>query len=261
MSLKRSRTIAGFPYGPVMSKMYRSSAYVPPVSRSSGRASTYTRSRSGYRRYRRRTGPYRVLTSTQRHTNPLRPRPELKIYDADHAGVSPPATPAANIPNTGVVVCVNQMITGTGTQNFVGNQITIKQASMRFEVDLPATPANQVPTSGRVMLIWDRQPNGAVPAFNTIFSSNSYLAFANINTRDRFVVLRNQQFSLSPNGNQTLFFEEFVDINMTTTFVSGQATAAVPQTGALLFVYISDQSGADNQPTIAGIIRVRYYDN
>lgn len=153
------------------------------------------------------------------------------------------------------------MVTGTGVQQFTGNQITIKSAAMRFEVDLPALPANQLPTSGRIMLIWDRQPNGTVPGFTTIFSSASYLAFANVNTRERFVVLRNQQWSLSPNGNQTLFFEEFVPINMTTTFTNGQSSAGVPQTGALLFVYIGDQATAANQPTIAGIVRVRYYDN
>lgn len=257
MSLKRARDSTGLPMP--IAKYFRSSTYTPAAGRIyTGRALPYSRTRSTYKNYRRKTGPYRVLTSNQRHTNPIYPRPECKIYDADHAGVSPPATAAASIPNTGTVVCVNQMVTGTGVQQFVGNQVTIKSAAMRFEVDLGATPA---PTSGRVMLIWDKQPNGAVAGFTTIFSSASYLAFANVNTRERFVVLRNQQFSLSPNGNQTLFFEEYVPINMTTTFVSGQAAPAVPQTGALLFVYIADQATVANQPVITGLIRVRYYDN
>lgn len=260
MSLKRARDTSDYPLLP--NKYFRSSTYVAPLGRTyTGRSLPINRSRTGYRNYRRRVGPYRVLTSNQRHTNPLYPRPECKIYDADQAGVSPPATSPVSINSSGTVVCVNQMLTGTGVQQFTGNQVTIKSVAMRFEVDLPPAPASQVPTSGRVMLIWDRQPNGTVASFTTIFSSASYLAFANVNTRERFVVLRNRQYSLSPNGTQTIFFEEYVPVNMTTTFTNGQSSAGVPQTGALLLVYIGDQSTAANQPTILGIVRVRYYDN
>lgn len=219
--------------------------------------SSYTRTRSSFFPNRRR-GPYRVLTSGQRHSNPIYPKPELKIYDADHAGVSPPATAAAPISNTGTVVCLNQMVTGTGVQQFTGNQVSIKGCSYRFELDLPTTGA--VPTSGRVLLIWDKQPNGSTAAFTDIFQQASYLSFGNVNNRERFTILRNDQFSLSPNGDQTLFFEQFVSINMLTTFVNGQSSAGVPQTGALLLAYVGDQTGA-TRPTIAGWFRVRYFDN
>lgn len=233
---------------PMMTSMFNSSF---------GRSAGISKPRSFYSG--RRKGPYRVLTSGQRHSNPIYPKPECKIYDADHAGVSPPATAAQAITNTGTVVCLNQMVTGTGVQQFTGNQVSIKQCSYRYELDLPATGA--VPTSGRVLLIWDKQPNGTVAAFTDIFQQASYLAFGNVNSRERFVILRNDQFSLSPQGDQTLFFEQFVNINMLTTFVNGQSTAGVPLTGALLLAYIGDQSTAGTRPTIAGWFRVRYYDN
>ena len=146
-SLKRARDYSLYPMP--IAKSYRTNSFVPSSARIyTGRAMPLNRTRSSYRNYRRRTGPYRVLTSNQRHTNPIYPKPECKIYDADHAGVSPPATAAAPISNTGTVVCVNQMVTGTGVQQFVGNQVTIKSAAMRYEVDLPTATANQVPTSG-----------------------------------------------------------------------------------------------------------------
>lgn len=208
-----------------------------------------------------RRGPYKTLTTGNRHTNPVYPKPELKLYDADHAGVSPPATPAAAITNAGTVVCCNRMVTGTGVQQFTGNQVAVKSVAYRFEVDLPATSANQVMTSGRVMLVWDKQPNGNIAAYTDIFSTASYLSFANVNTRERFVILRNDQISLSPNGQQTVFLERFVKVNMLTTFTNAQAAPAAPITGALLLVYISDQGTPANQPTITGLVRVRYYDN
>lgn len=233
----------------------------PSFTATSYRGRTSTQSRSGQTFFRKK-GPYLTLTSGQRHTNPVYPKPELKIYDCDQTGVSPPSAAAASaITNAGTVVCLNKLVTGTGVQNFLGNQVSIKQASYRFELDLPALPANQVPTSGRVLLIWDKQPNGVTAAFTDIFASASYLAFGNVNTRERFVILRNDQFSLSPNGDQTLFFERYLPINMLTTFVSGQAVAGVPQTGALLLAFVGDQSVVANQPTLIGWFRVRYYDN
>jgi len=216
------------------------------------------RYRSRYSNYSRRRGPYTVLTQSGRHSNPVYPKPELKIYDADVNAASPPTATQFNITNTGTVACVNAMVTGTGVQNFIGNQISVKSAAYRFELDLGTTP---VATSGRVLLIWDKQPNGSLATWADIFAFSTYLSFSNVNTRDRFVILRNDQFSLSPQGDQTLFFERFVNINMTTTFVNGQATTAVPQTGALLIAYIADQGTAANQPRISGNIRVRYYDN
>lgn len=210
---------------------------------------------------RRSTGPYRALTSGSRHTNSAYPKPELKFFDVDEVGLTPPANTPQAITNVGSTSVLNTMTTGTGVQNFVGNQVAVKSVSYRVELDLPAAPANQLPTSGRVVLVWDKQPNGAVAAWATIFQSANYLAYINTNFRDRFVILRNDQFSLSPNGDQTLFFERNVKINMLTTFVSGQAVQGVPNTGALLICYIADQAGAVNQPTINGWFRVRYFDN
>lgn len=226
-----------------------------------------TRARPSYRyrnsssSYFSNRGPYRALTQGMRHTNPVYPKPELKYYDVDEFGVTPPANTAQNITNTGTTAVLNSMITGTGNQNFLGNQVAIKSVSYRVELDLPATPANQVPTSGRVVLVWDKQPNGTAAPWSTIFQSANYLSYINTNFRDRFVILRNDQFSLSPNGDQTLFFERNVKINMLTTFVNAQAATGTPNTGALLICYIGDQGTAANQPTINGWFRVRFYDN
>lgn len=227
----------------------------PSISSNSTRSRQYSRRSTGYSR----TGPYRVLTSNQRHTNPVYPRPELKIFDCDQAATTPPPTPAVltAIPSTGIVVCVNAVPSGTGVGGFTGNQVSIRSVGYRVELDLGTTP---VPTSGRVLLIYDKQPNGTLAAWTDIFTSAQYLAYGNPNTRERFVIIRNDQFSLSPQGDQTIFYERFAKINMTTTYASG-SPGTVPQTGALLLAYISDQSTAANQPRLSANIRTRYYDN
>lgn len=222
---------------------------------SNGRTSGYSKSASG------KKGPYRVLTGASRHTSPVYPKPECKIYDVDFDAEVPPNTPTKlPMTNTGEVVCINAIPTGTGVGNFIGNQVSIKSVAYRYEIDLPADPVNQQPSSGRVLLVYDKQANGALAAYTDIFANPNYLAFANPNSRDRFVILRNDQWSLSPQGDQTLFFERYVPINMVTTFANGSNGTTVPHTGAILLVYISDQT-ADSRPIISGVCRVRYYDN
>lgn len=260
MSLKRARDNS---YPPFITsfKSRRTTNAVPYNTYANTRGRSSFRYRNNYSSYSGGRGPYRALTTGMRHTNPVYPKPELKFYDADEFGVNPPANTPQTVTNTGVTACLNQLVTGTGVQNFLGNQIAIKSLSYRVELDLPATPANQLPTSGRVVLIWDKQPNGTLAPWSTIFQSSNYLSYVNNNFRDRFVILRNDQFALSPNGDQTLFFERNVKINMLTTFANGQSSAGVPQTGALLVAYIADQATAANQPTINGWFRIRYYDN
>lgn len=262
MSLKRQRDYTTYPKGPYKKTNFSMAAPLMTglFNKSFGKANY---SKKNNKSYGGRKGPYSLLSNGVRHTNPVYPKPECKMYDATQTGATPPpATPVNTpIPNTGLVACLNQLVTGSGVQNFTGNQITVKSVAYRYELDLPATAANQRPTSGRVMLIWDRQPNGQAADYTEIFSTSNYLAFANVNTRERFVILRNDQYSLSPNGDQTIFVERFVKINMVSTYVNGQTGAAVPQTGAVLLVYISDQATEANQPTISAVARVRYYDN
>lgn len=256
MSLKRAYDNYVTPY----SRPFKSRRFFPTVTSpalpNSTRSRVYKSSR--FTPYRR-SGPYKVLTTGQRHTNPVYPKPELKIFDCDQAATTPPPSPAVltNIPNTGDVVCVNAVPSGTGVGGFTGNQVSVKSVAYRVELDLGATP---LPTSGRVLLVYDKQPNGTLATWTDIFSTAQYLSFGNVNTRERFVVLRNDQFSLSPQGDQTLFFERYVKVNMTTTYVSG-TPGTVPQTGAILLAYISDQATGANQPRISANIRVRYYDN
>lgn len=216
-------------------------------------------SSGSYKSKSKNSGPYGSLVQTTNHVNPLYPPPEAKYCDRGQNGADfDPGTVAPSpIPNTGTIFIINAIATGVGSQQRIGSQITMRNISYRFELDLPAVVANQVPTSGRVMLIWDRQPNSNAPAFTDIFTDVSYLSFMQPGAAQRFVILRNQQFSLSPQGDQSLFFEGFCKINMKSTY----AASTNPNSGALLLVYIGDQGTAINQPTISGCWRTRFVDN
>lgn len=219
-----------------------------------GRSNGGYKSRSGGRR-----GPYQALTQYQSHTHPVYPKPEVKTSDIDQAGVifTVPSTTPSAITTAGTVIVLNALAQGGPVNQRIGQQVSTRNLTYRYELDLPAAP-NAVPTSGRVMIVWDRQPNGTTAAFTDIFTDASYLAFVEPGSAQRFVILRNKQFSLSPNGDQTIFEEGFIKINMTSTYGTASTT---PVSGAILLVFIGDQTTAANRPVIAGCFRTRFIDN
>lgn len=229
----------------------------PGVAGSRGRSNGRS-TRSSYRSGR--SGPYQALVQNNFHTHPVYPRPEVKTSDVDQAGAAfTGAAAPTGITSSGTVVVLNALAQGGEINARIGQQVSTRNCSYRYELDLPLPP-NAVPTSGRVMLIWDRQPNTAVAAFTDIFTSASYLAYVLPGGAQRFVILRNQQFSLSPNGDQTLFFEGYVKINMTSTYVP-ETVSNNPNSGALLLAFIADQTAAAQRPTISGCFRTRFIDN
>ncbi|AXL65947.1 putative capsid protein [Circular genetic element sp.] len=245
-SLKRPYTAMG--YYPINNRFKRR------ITTGIGRTSTRYRSNNSRSRY----GPYRRLTSTDRHQSSVYPRPELKFLDSNALGDPYTGSSPQPITTAGNVYCLVEIPAGTGPNQRVGQQASIHSCAYRYEIDLPATPANQVPTSGRVIMFWDKTPQSNYPTVPQVLTNANYLAFMNLINRDRFVILRNHQFSLSPNGDQNLFFEGYVKINMNTTW-SDQANT-VPQSGGLFILFIGDQGTAANQPTINGDWRVRFYD-
>lgn len=222
-----------------------------------GNRVTLPSTRRRYSRRRYDNGPYSQLGSNVTHVNPRFPPPEIKTIDSGVTGATPVAPPVtANMGPNGDVVVLNDLASGNGAGQRIGLSIVVKNCSYRFEIDLPT--AGAVATSGRVMLVWDRQPNGVAATYLDIFSTASYLSFGSTSGLQRFVILRNQQFSLSPNGTQSLFFEGFCKINMKSTYPAG---ANVPITGALLLVYISDQAPPSTAlPVLQGTWRVRFVD-
>lgn len=243
-SLKRAYADYSYP----MVKRPRKTSTMPYIPRS------VPRSIQPYRRSRSFSGPYRQLTNGSRHTNPVYPRPEAKLLDSTQSGsITLPPVPSP-VSSTGGVVVLNDITQSVAQNGRIGNQIAMKSCSYRYEVDFGGGTA---PQNGRNILIWDKQFNSTLPAVTDILSGGSYLSYLVYGNKDRFTILRNDIWSLNPNGNTTVFYEGHVRINMMTTFLD--ATGASIQTGALLLLSISDQT--TNLPQLSGIWRMRYFDN
>lgn len=226
----------------------------------------YIKRKTGFYKRKSYTGPYAQLTYGDKHTHPVYPKPEAKCIDMDASGalsittITPqPIDESGGIAGQ-MIGLLNLISQGTGVTQRIGSTIAVKSLAYRYEIDLPANPTNQVPTSGRVVLLWDHSPNATATAFTAAFRFANYLSYLDVGSDDRFTVLRNDLYSLSPNGEQTTFKEGYVKINMRASWPSTASPNTIPQTGQLWLAYIGDQATAANQPTISGTFRIRYYD-
>lgn len=202
-----------------------------------------------YRANRRRFKPRRYM-GLPRKVDAYDPAPELKYFDA----------PLQNV-LIGVAGVINILAPsqGTGLNQINGTSINLRHIIGKFSISLPST--NAVNISWRVSIVYDRQPNGvAMPAYTDIYASGDTTSFLNLSNKDRFVVISNEEGSLSVSGTQVVFVDVFRKIDMRTTFPLDTTTPQPPITGSLYLCLTSDAPNNDARPIFSCTYRTRFVD-
>lgn len=115
----------------------------------------------------------------------------LDVYDANY-----------NLNQTAVITPLNLVRTGSSINNRIGRRIEMK--SVRITGRLEAVRTVNVEDYVRILVIYDRQTNGALPAFADILADiledastiSSVYSGAALNNRDRFVILRDKRIAV-----------------------------------------------------------------
>lgn len=120
-----------------------------------------------------------------------------------------PAT-NTNFGNAGAFATFNLPVEGASFYNRIGRRIRMKSLHLRATIVLGGLNAAAItsPTPGRVMVVYDRQTNGAVPTAADLIAAysaagvvtNGPLDGLNMNNRDRFIVLMDDQLIFPPIG-------------------------------------------------------------
>lgn len=141
---------------------------------------------------------------------------------------------------------------------------------------------------GRVVIVYDRQPNGAVPSIATILldyeqgGSTSTSTFSSINPdqRDRFVILRDRQvllpaigvngaanttFASAVNGDlkdSRFVFDEYIKLNGLETQYKASNTGAIGDiaSGSYIILCISDRDTSSSAWCLSYQARYSFYD-
>jgi len=187
--------------------------------------------------------------------------------------------------NTACVQALNLVQQGAGISQRIGNKISLKSLRLRLNIGV-TTNVNDVSTNGRILLIYDRQPNTGYTALNSILSSSKqdntvlagiYSDNLNPNFFDRFVILMDEFISLPPynvpitstyNGASSDICNYHIDKhinlkNLETQFNGTQSPLLIANIniGSLLICGYGDAAGGVDPWCLVGSARLRFRDN
>lgn len=192
--------------------------------------------------------------------------PELKYKDVTATGI---------LSGAGSFALLNPLNVGTSSTTRIGRNITIKKLHIKFNIVgsafsfTPTSPAQSV----RAIVLFDMQPNGALPAASDILEdattgvqvvSSTALKYGSrfkILMDKRWVVNNQLSASQAP-ANYECFDEQYLNLNLKCTYANtnnGDVTDI--ETGALLLFLTSDTGTAADQPALQFYNRIRFTDN
>lgn len=163
---------------------------------------------------------------------------------------------AGTAQSTALVYTVTQGTTGITR---IGDDILVN--SIAFKGALKLADNETKGAYVRIMLVYDRRPNGAQATIGEVLHAGTPLALYNIDNeyRGRFQMLYDQIFNLNIEGQAQGLFKGFIKRKMHVLYNGNAGTIADLQKGNIFFLVIS--SGNDQNLAMTGYVRLRYTDN
>lgn len=202
-------------------------------------------------------------------------RPEKKSVDT--------LRKALEFDTVGNFTLLNAIDSGSNEYQRVGRKISMRSVAIRGFVKFAQAGSTPSFDFLRLILFYDRQPNGAAPALADVLTSvdragtteSVSTSGLNINNADRFKVLRDWYWPIiwpatgtTPQNAElaavpeTIAFKDFIKLGgMETHYNAGTAgTIADITTGSLYLLAVGLQSNANHQWNCTFDCRVRYLD-
>lgn len=157
---------------------------------------------------------------------------------------------------TWTINVLNDVAQGTSATTRVGRKILMKSLLVQgyLGVALGAIP--------RIVIVYDRQCNGAIPAPADIFTSNTVMAAMNLDNRDRFIVVADifpgdDSENLMANNPNVYGYKRFIKMNLETIYAGNTGTITDITSGSLLMCTNVNGGAVANE---TGIQRIRFVD-
>jgi len=126
-------------------------------------------------------------------------RDATKMTSSSELKVADIASAAYVADTTGSVTLLAVPILGSDMTNRIGRKIRLKSVYLRGTLQRESYAVGDHPaTNCRLILVHDKQPNGAAPAITDILTASTSVAHLNLNNRDRFAILKDKIWSLDP---------------------------------------------------------------
>lgn len=188
------------------------------------------------RMFKKRAGSKRQklsLISLQKQVSSLRRDTEYKWWDTNTTSFT-----------TGVVSPLNLVPLGDDSNTRDGRKIRIKSIQITgygASADTKGAP--------RIMVVYDKQTNGSLPAITDILESNNWASYHNLNFRNRFKVLYDNIGGLKRGTNPLMvvppgtpsaqfIWHDYIKCDLETIFSAAPAGIQMIESGALFFIYL-----------------------
>lgn len=193
-----------------------------------------------------------------------RGRDELKTVDTSASNLAVSTTPQ--------FVLLNGVATGTDYNTRVGRKTLLKSLYVRINFKFNSNN----PVAGvacRLMIIQDKQSNGAVPTIANVLQTGNYIDPINLDNRERFNVLMDKLYTFFPastsagpiigGGNPiTKTVKVYKKLNLATIFSGVGATIGSIQTGGIWMLWVTDTGVAATPHYLLDYYsRVRFVDS
>jgi len=187
---------------------------------------------------------------------------ELKFFDTTLANTNVVTTGTVN-PN---LVIIPQDDTESGR---IGRKVTIKSIWVKGTVFMAsAAAATNTSDATRLMLVQDKQANGAAFTVAQVLAQISINGFRNLENENRFRVLWDTTIRINQNGGlaaatfeQARQFSKYIKCNIPIEYDSTASTGAIgtQRSNSLAILMLNHE--ADNASVVQYRARVRYSDN
>lgn len=236
---------------------------------------TYRRS---YQTYKRRgmSGPNQPTIIIQKQ------RGELKGMDTDLSLTIGNVLSTTN--TNGAAFCVNLIRTGNGSYNRVGNKIKAKSLRIVGNISCSHVEDDAAGFLGnilRMVVVWDQQPSGTLPTFDTIFGhtyqdateETDYYDPLRYDNTGRFRVLKDCRYISNPQAGvtstvetvlPTYYIDEYINLKVKESVYSSDSTPMTisdVSTGAIYVFFRAAANAVGGTQWVVNVnSRLRYED-
>ncbi len=167
---------------------------------------------------------------------------------------------SSTVNSSGTLQLLNGLAQGDTATTREGATVRFKSLQLK---GFMAIAGAATATACRRLVFIDKQPNQAAPVVGDILDNTTAAlvnSFRNLSHRKRFVILRDDHFTMSEGGPEALWYPDvYMSLDMITTYNGNAGTIADIETNAIWAMYISSEATA--APSIAHNVRIRYIDN
>lgn len=153
---------------------------------------------------------------------------------------------------------LNGVAQGAANQTRVGRRMLMKSLQYRFHLGTAAGASTTQLAPVRVLVVYDRQANGAVCLNTDVLATAVFQGFQNLGNTDRFLILSDMVHGLDGNSTQPTSGKVYKKLNLDTMFIGNGNLVADIGSGSV-YAFIATP-GSATALVVNLNFRIRYVD-